>query len=746
MRCRRLSAITRVSIKGGAVLFPSFIKHRQSIAIGIVMLAMALGIATVIGFAYMVQLTENFSSKTAMAVIYNQAQIAVTEEESLERKYRLEPGPTALARFASARFRLLALLDQAAHQGGIEDQILRDEIVRDAAAYQQAVSRMFAAVDAGDTARVLEIDAGAVDPVFDLIAKKVALAAANHRETALASGVEFNRLYPALYFALVCSMGMPLLLVLIFRQTLKYESRLTQVRAENERQVRRHNSQLEETQRIGRIGGWTWDAATGAIICSAETCRIFEHEPDSSFTTLEGFLSSVHPLDLDTVKLAIQAASPDRRPFSIDHRIMLLNGEIRWVHAQGLVSFDASDQPTRIKATVQDITDSKQIMLALIQAKAEAEEASLAKSRFLARISHELRTPLNAILGFTQILDHADDRVTIGEERDTIKTVLNSGWNLLRIINDLLDFSAIEANKLEVNIVDVSLEEVVLESRKTIATLALKHQVTVALPTGVQGIFVKADKHRLQQVLLNLLSNAVKYNRANGTVQVTCGHSGDRIRIAVTDTGPGILQQDFPALFEAFSRLHQRAYDIEGAGIGLAISKQLTELMHGTLGVESVVGQGSTFWVELATGEVTASGQSLGTLPHEVVTHMSKRPKVLYIEDNPLHVMLMERIIRDMGNIELLVAHTPQLGLELARTDKPDLILSDIGLPGMNGFELLAQLKADHDTRDIPVVAVSAHAILTEVERGLNAGFVRYVTKPLHVAEITKMMKTLLAV
>jgi signal transduction histidine kinase/ActR/RegA family two-component response regulator len=391
--------------------------------------------------------------------------------------------------------------------------------------------------------------------------------------------------------------------------------------------------------------------------------------------------------------------------------------------------------------------EAKQREEEMKKAVAEAESANQAKSQFLARMSHELRTPLNAILGFAQIMESSGDGSTIAEHHDNISTIIHSGWHLLRIINDVLNLSSIEANKIDLYVNNVSVNECILDCIEILLPLSQERDIALNYSDSTcEGLLVRADPFRLKQVLLNLIANAVKFNRDGGSVSVHCqAIQSGRIRIAVSDTGHGFQEKDIPSLFQAFSRLPERAYSVQGAGIGLAISKQLTELMDGTIGVESVLGKGSTFWIELPeSSELTQAKAKRPANHDEKSVENTGQFTLLYIEDNPSHIQLVETIVKDMPGIRLLAAPTPTLGLELAKAHQPDVIALDICLPGMDGFEVLEQLRVNETTRVIPVIAVSASAMPEDIEKGLRTGFRRYFTKPINIIEFRKAVNELL--
>lgn len=397
--------------------------------------------------------------------------------------------------------------------------------------------------------------------------------------------------------------------------------------------------------------------------------------------------------------------------------------------------------------TGRDVTQKHKALEEIMQAKEIAEQANQAKSQFLGRMSHELRTPLNAILGFAQIIEMLPDDTNLVNVRRHVEQIVTSGWYLTRIINDLLDLSAIEANKIEIQMGTVKLKTLVTECVKVMTPLANNNGINIIChPDECRDMHIFADSFRLKQVMLNLLSNAVKYNHRGGEVKFSCVRVvPDRIRISFIDNGLGISESDMPNLFEAFSRLHNRQYDIEGAGIGLSITRQLVELMDGTVGVKSTQGKGSTFWLEFKE-EIIETNEDAGAPGSkenmELITENSSA--VLYIEDSPSHTELMRSVFEGIETIDLLTAHTPTLGLELANVHKPDIILCDISLPGMNGYELLETLKENEQTSQIPIIAISSHAMDSEIEAGLLAGFRRYYTKPINVAEFRKEIVTII--
>jgi signal transduction histidine kinase/CheY-like chemotaxis protein len=380
----------------------------------------------------------------------------------------------------------------------------------------------------------------------------------------------------------------------------------------------------------------------------------------------------------------------------------------------------------------------KQVELELNNAMAIAEKANLAKSDFLSSMSHELRTPLSAILGFAQLMESGSPMPTPSQKR-SIDQILQAGWYLLELINEILDLALIESGKLSLSLEPISLAEVMQECQAMIEPQARKRGISVVFPQFAIRYFVKADRTRVKQVLINLLSNAIKYNKLGGTVDVKCITSTPgRIRICVEDTGDGLTAEKLAQLFQPFNRLGQEANVEEGTGIGLVVAKRLIEWMGGAIGVESAVGKGSVFWIEM---DLTPEPQiDTGVAPISTVAQMPVQADeqlrtLLYVEDNPANLQLVEQIVARRPDMRLLSARNGTLGIELARASRPDVILMDINLPGMSGIKAMQILHADTATAHIPVVALSANAIPRDIERGLQAGFFRYLTKPIKVNE-----------
>ncbi len=374
----------------------------------------------------------------------------------------------------------------------------------------------------------------------------------------------------------------------------------------------------------------------------------------------------------------------------------------------------------------------------LESARAAAEKANLAKSEFLSSMSHELRTPLSAILGFAQLIESGAPPPTPVQKR-SVDQIVKAGWYLLELINEILDLALIESGRLSLSLEPISLSEVVRECQAMIEPQAQKRGIVVTFSDFDQALRVQADRTRLKQVLINLLSNAIKYNRTGGRVVVDHVRSASgRIRISVRDGGEGLSPDKVMQLFEPFNRLGQETSAEEGTGIGLVVCKRLVELMGGTIGAESQAGQGSVFWIDLNL--TTAAKESVLSDDPSLASPAAILPgarvfTLLYVEDNPANLMLVELLLTRRADIRLLSARDGHRGVEIARAERPDVILMDINLPGISGLQALKMLAEDPLTTAIPVVALSANAVPRDIQRGLDAGFFRYLTKPIKVNE-----------
>lgn len=442
--------------------------------------------------------------------------------------------------------------------------------------------------------------------------------------------------------------------------------------------------------------------------------------------------------DLDIVK--------NRRPL-LNHLELreFKNGDHRWFEISKVPFYDENGTILGVLCAYQDITERKQADEKTREAMHLAETASRAKSEFLSSMSHELRTPLNAILGFAQILSLEKLEE---QQQSYVNHILEGGQHLLGLITQLLDLSRIEAGKLQIDMQPVLLQETVKEAMAMLAPLAEEMQVTIADNiTEVSDIWLQADPLRLKQSLINLLSNAVKYNQRSGRVEISMEQmEADRIRVLVEDNGPGIEEKYFDRLFQAFVRVSTSPNQVDGSGIGLPITKYLIEMMGGSIGLTSEVGRGSTFWIELARSidqamENTDEIVTIATQPVSNPDAGSHKLRLFYLEDNISNMALVQRLLEVDGRVEAHYAVYPDDGLEKLSRLELDLIMLDINLPEMDGYEVLKRIQNMPHLQQVPVVAISANAMATDISRGLQAGFDDYMTKPLDIPTFQEMLE-----
>jgi len=479
-----------------------------------------------------------------------------------------------------------------------------------------------------------------------------------------------------------------------------------------------------------------FDAAVDSIIVIDKNLKVVEASPsnDSTFafsreeTEGRGALDFVHPDDQGMILEVLERGFANDEVMQVRFRGLHTDGRWVMIESRGRALRDARGNPTGAVIISRDISETVEAQRALEQAKIEAEEANVAKSEFMSRMSHELRTPLNSVLGFAQILQM---ELTGADELEMIGYIVKSGGFLLELINEVLDISRVESGSIAVSLELVSVDELVRESLDVVASDAAAAGVElIDLCAATRP--VRADPLHLKQSLVNLLSNAIKYNHAGGSVTLTSEEVADRLRLRVTDTGPGVAPQLHERLFAPFDRLDAESKGIEGTGLGLALSRGLMEAIGGSLGVESAPGVGSTFWLELplaTTSTNFATTDPVVTASSD--TNVEASATVLYIEDNIGNVRLMERLFAHRPHIRLITSLQGSVGVELAQQHRPDLIVLDVHMPDLSGYEVFQRLLGDERTASIPVIMLSADASLEQIQRFTDAGARDYLTKPL---------------
>ena len=515
-------------------------------------------------------------------------------------------------------------------------------------------------------------------------------------------------------------------------------------RKQAELDLRLSRQLLELTMQLSHTGGWDLDLVNHTSHRTRGHDRIFGYEAPLPKWNYEIFLEHVLAADRADVDRLFREAVATQGDWNFECRIRRRDGELRWIAAAGGHQRDDKGRVRRMSGIVRDITEAKLHDQALLEknlelerARSMAEKANLAKTDFLSSMSHELRTPLNSILGFAQLLATGTPPPTASQQRD-LDRILDAGWYLLELINEILDLAIIESGKAMLTLEPVPMNDVMLECRAMVEPQAEQCGIALTFPQCKIQCCIHADRIRVKQVLINLVFNAVKYNRAGGRVDVECSSQRPNfIRISVRDTGEGMAPEQMAQLFQSFNRLGKETSEVEGTGIGLVVSKRLVELMGGRIGVESSVGVGSVFWIELPRSTDQPAAPSTGpvTPVPQPLPHCPAPRTVLCVEDNPANLELVEQLIARRPDLRLLTAADGKLGIEFALAYRPQVILLDVSLPDMSGLEVMEILRADPSTAHIPIIALSANAIPGDVAKGMEAGFYRYITKPIRIDE-----------
>ena len=483
-------------------------------------------------------------------------------------------------------------------------------------------------------------------------------------------------------------------------------------------------------------------------------------------TSTRAWIALIHPDDRAMFRdRSIEAARFGGR-VDIGYRLLRPDGSV--MHLRQLIEplVDADGEARgRWFSTVQDVTVQKNAEALVRQANEEleqrvrlrtrelelsnrqlafataaAEQANRAKSEFLSNMSHELRTPLNAIIGFGQLLAMPEVMAREASQRKVfVDHIVDAGRHLLALINEILNLAQIEAGKIELHLERVALGELLAECRAMVEPIAAGRGIVLRFPVRSE-LMLRADRMRLKQVLLNLLSNAIKYNRDGGSVQLDCTQAEGRVRVHVRDTGHGLSAEQVGALFQPFNRLGQEAGIAEGSGIGLVVTKRLVELMGGEIGVESVPGVGSMFFVEMPAADSEADRHVRPFALREETPAGDGRAvpgaTVLCVDDDPASLRLVQQVLSVLPDMRLISATNGRVGVEMARAHLPSLIVMDNNMPEMSGRDAQALLRADPRTAHIPVIALSANAMPGAADAGLAAGFFRYLTKPFDVDQL----------
>jgi signal transduction histidine kinase/ActR/RegA family two-component response regulator len=534
--------------------------------------------------------------------------------------------------------------------------------------------------------------------------------------------------------------------VLLQRQQQEQEIALRDLSARSEEAAKVALERLKSAVESIEEGFVLFDAGERLFLCNSVYRRLMGESLSGPLVgrpyeeILDGWMASLaFASDEERAAFREQRLSKRRQPTAVV--------EARTADGRSLRVLERRTPEGGLVMTLWDLTEDMRREQELREARAAADVASAAKSEFLASMSHELRTPLNAILGFAQLLQRDKKEPLSDRHQKRLEQILKGGQHLLRLIDDVLDLSRIEAGGVSISPEPVGVREVLQEVKTTLDPAAARVSVQIeVVPPPADLPDIVADRTRFAQILMNYGSNAIKYNRPGGRVTFRVSLPGPgRLRVTVEDTGPGIALDKQEKLFQPFQRAGQETGPIEGTGIGLAITRRLAELMRGSTGFRSEPSVGSEFWVDMpvhstppASSAVHAAGAGATQLDRD------RSGLVLYVEDNPANVTFMEDLLESFERIELLTAPTAEIGVEIARSRRPKVIIMDINLPGMSGLDALRALREHAETKHIPVIALTAAASERDRHRGEQAGFYRYLTKPVNVGDLEAALETLL--